>query len=280
MGKYDRKKAGKTNKGAVIALLVVLVILLAVSVLFVMTRVLNNPGDEGWGLSNGSETEFPEETYGDFTGEFTEESPDADSGVDNTEANTEFADAVVFPLVLENGKLEIENLIQYDGLNPDCGNQEGYDIAAVMVKNLSDTYLKSAEISMTSSNGSILTFVITDLPAGATVIAFSNENTAVETNMVFGDVICEAVFDAGANMADHLIDVSVDGTAITLQNRTNESLSNIVVYCHASLGDEYFGGITYTYTVQTLPANGSAAVEAVDCLLGLAEVVRVAINES
>ena len=31
-------------------------------------------------------------------------------------------DPIVFPILLDNGKLEIERVFLYDGMNPDCGN--------------------------------------------------------------------------------------------------------------------------------------------------------------
>lgn len=276
MGKYEKKKVKKMNKarearrGAVIVFVLLLVVVLAVLALFVMPQVLykfgNESGNTESALSNQAETESVANTD--------------TSDDENTDELTESIDAVTFPLAIEEGKLEIESVIQYDGLNPDCENQEGNDIAAITVRNVSDVYLKSAEVLMTTNTGNIITFVITDLPAGETVFAFSQENTSVKSDMVYGDVICEAIFDAGANMSEDQLAVSVDGTVITLQNKTNESLTNIVVYCHSTLGDQYFGGITYTYSIQRLPANGSTEVDAADCILGLAEVVRITVNES
>ncbi|MBP3664301.1 MAG: hypothetical protein J6J03_03990 [Tyzzerella sp.] len=252
MGKYKKRKVNKvlkTHKGAIIACVLLLVIILAVLALFVMPQVLYKLGNADAGLSNQSE---------------------------NSDV---IAESIEFPLILEDGKLEIESVIQYDGLNPDCSNQEGNNIAAITVRNLTDTYLESAEIAITSGSGNIITFVITDLPSGETAFVFSQENESVEADEVYGDVICEAVFDENASMNEEQISVSVEDTVITLQNKTNENLSNIVVYCHSTLGDQYFGGITYTYTIQSLPANGSEEVDAVDCILGLADVVRVTINK-
>ena len=268
MGEYEKNKVKKMNKSrkarrvAVIAFVLLSVVVLAVLALFIMPRVLyrfgNEDGNIESALANQEETE----------------------SAANTDELTDSIDAVTFPLSIEEGKLEIESVIQYDGLNPDCGNQEGNDIAAITVRNVSDIYLKSAEISMTANTGNIITFVVTDLPAGGTAFVFSKENVTVESDAVYGDVICEAIFDADANMNEDQVAVSVDGTVITLQNKTNESLSNIVVYCHSTLGDQYFGGITYTYSIETIPANGSAEVDAKDCILGLAAVVRITVNES
>lgn len=277
-GKYEKKnvknakKTQEARKGAMIAFVLLIVAVLAVLALLVVPQVLHRLGGNDAEMSNQVETEAATNPGA------SEEDPAVDPGGDSNDETTESIDAVTFPLIIEEGKLEIESIIQYDGLNPDCGNQEGNDIAAITVRNVSDVYLKSAEISMTTNDGNILTFAITDLPAGKTVFAFSQENTSVIADAVYGDVICQASFDADANMSQDQVSVSVDGTVITLQNETNESLSNIVVYCHSTLGDQFFGGITYTYSIETLPANGSSEVDALDCILGLAEVVRITVD--
>lgn len=282
-GKYEKKKVKKAKKvqearkGAIIAFVLLLVVVLAVLALFVMPQVLyklgNESGNTESALSNQAENESVADT------DTSDENSIIDSDDENTDEITESIDAVMFPLVIAEGKLVIESVIQYDGLNPDCGNQEGNDIAAMTIRNLSDIYLKSAEISITLDNSNVLTFVITDLPAGKTAFAFSQENKSVEADSLYSEVIYEAAFDANATLSDDKVSVSVEGTAITLSNKTNESFSDIVVYCHSTLGDQYFGGITYTYTIQTLPANGIAEVNAVDCILGLTEVVCITVNE-
>ena len=59
---------------------------------------------------------------------------------------------------------------------------------------------------------------------------------------------------------------------------TDAVIDEVVVYCHSDLGDQYFGGITYNYTVKSIPANGTAEIDAVDCILGLAKVVRIVVK--
>ena len=65
-----------------------------------------------------------------------------------------------------------------------------------------------------------------------------------------------------------------------MANVSDRDLKNIVVYCRSLFGDEHVGGVTYAYTIDELPAGETAAVEAWDCILGTAEVVRIAISES
>ncbi len=263
MDKHKRKKAKKSHIGVIIA--IVFVINLVILTVFVMPQVLYKIGDENINSESVLSTQEENETV---------------KGVENLDDSSDVeTESMVFPVTLEGGKLEIESVFQYDGMNPDCGNQEGQNIAAITVKNLSDTYLESANISVTTVNDVVLEFVVSDLPSGKSVIAFSQENTSIEADAAYSNIACEVVFDTDASMKDDQISLSVEGTLITLQNNTSNEISNIVVHCHSTLGDQYFGGIAYEYALQNLPINETAEIDAADCILGLAEVVRITINE-
>lgn len=186
---------------------------------------------------------------------------------------------VTFPMDVEGGKLRVENLVPFDGWNPDSGDQSGTNIAAIVVTNLSDTYLARGDIAITTDDGQTLHFILTDVPAGASVMAFDTDNATVGMDTVCGALTCQAQFDDAASLMADGVAVSVTGSHITLENNTEKDIANLVVYCHGLLGDQYFGGITYTYTVDNLAAGGTAGLDADDCALGLVEVVRVTANE-
>lgn len=270
MGKYEQKRKKKQRKNLVAAALLTVVAL--ATALFLMPQVLYR--------LNG-EAEYSENVSG-----LPDNSDVNEATVSTTPAGSEDSSPMTsqepleFPLALENGKLDIESIFQFDGINPDCGNQEGKNIATATVTNLSDMYLESAELSVTTDSSDVLRFVITDLPAGKTALVFSAENASVKETTAYADVVCKPVFNPEASMNEDKVTATVEGTKVTLKNNTSEEIANIVVYCHASLGDQFFGGITYTYPVNNLPANGTAEVDAAECFLGLAEVVRIAINES
>ena len=96
-----------------------------------------------------------------------------------------------FPYIIDEGKLEVNSLFQFQGINPDSGNQEGTDIAAVVVKNISDLYLTSANICMEMSDGTKLEFLITELPAGKQIMAFSTENKILAEDAECISVSCD-----------------------------------------------------------------------------------------
>lgn len=263
----------KHNKKVCVStvIIILLLILILALILFLLPQLLYYLD----GGKIGVETEVPQ----------TVQEQEVETTVTATEA-TKSAESVVpdsimeFPYVLENGALEIESTLTFDGINPDCNNQSGSSIASIIVKNTSGAYLAAANFALTASNGEVLRFSVTDLPADTSAILFSLDNASIDADIPYTQVSYDVQFDTDASMSEDQVSVSVEGTLVTLQNNTDAELKNIVVYCRSTLGDQYFGGVTYSYTVNNLAANGTAEVDAVDCILGLAEVVRITIDHT
>ena len=277
MGKYENKtpassraqtqKKRQKKAGTQIVLVVVLsVFLAALLMMFVVPQML-------YRLS-GQESDPELDVAEDIAA--TEEATGTEETLPQIAYSQE--DVLDFPAKLEDTKLEIESLFSFSGINPDSGNQEGDDLATIMLKNTSEAYLEQAVIRATLLDGTECTFVVTDLPAGKSTMAFAtgNESLAQEVSCVV--LSCEASFTE-LEPWDQL-SVSTVGTTVTLQNNSGEDITNIDVYCRDVFGESYFGGITYKHTISNLPANQTATVDVTDSLLGMVEVVRIAINES
>ena len=109
-------------------------------------------------------------------------------------------------------------------------------------------------------------------------MVFSFENISYEMSNKCKLITCTAEFAEGsANMEDK-ISIEVQETTVTLTNLTDEELTNLNVYCHCLLDDAYFGGLTYSYPVEVIEAGGSITLQAEECYLGEAAVVRIQEN--
>ncbi|MBQ7801718.1 MAG: hypothetical protein IJ375_05285 [Oscillospiraceae bacterium] len=259
MAKYLKKEEKKPLWPKVILLVILAAVLIAL-VVFVLS---------------GREEPSPEKDVS--TEPAPAETAAVTEGADVPEPTEMAAVSVEYPLALEGGSLQIASLFQYDGINPDCGNQEGEDIASIMLTNTSGAYLSEALITLELSDGTSAVFAVTDLPAGKTAMVFSRDNVSIASDTVCVSAACEAVWDDASPMPDQIA-VSAEGMLVTLTNNSGEDISELVVYCRSPFGEEYFGGITYQYTVNDFSANGTATVEAWDCVMGIAEVVRIVIN--
>lgn len=258
MGKYEGKHTKKKKSGSAKRVLipVILLLLIVLLVLFAMPQVL-------YRLSGEAEITTTEEM--------------ALLAEDTEPAAAPTVPAVQFPLELEMGALQIESLFQYDGINPDCGNEEGSNIASITVKNTSNKYLVEAKIQVELRDGTRASFLVTHLPAGKTAMAFATDNTAMDSTNSCVDVSCSAVWEETDKLLPEAVILSVDGVTITLKNNTDQEIPELKIYCRSPFDEEYFGGIAYEYTVN-LPAYERTTVEALDCILGLAEVVRITMN--
>ena len=180
-----------------------------------------------------------------------------------------------FPMEVEDGKLKISSLFQFSGANPDFDDTMGDNIASLAVENCSGSYLEKAEITVSLADGTALRFAIADVPDGKTVWAFALDNSTYDTAAALADVECQAEFAGQPPLMEDAVSTSVEGTAVTLSNNSDAALHDLVVSCHCFFSEAYFGGRTYSYSVDSIPAGGSVEIQADECYLGQAEVVRV-----
>lgn len=182
---------------------------------------------------------------------------------------------LTLPYALEDGKLAVTAVFQYTGENPDCNDETGEDIAALAVTNQSGQHLTSAQFTAELADGTELQFAAVDVPAGQTVWAFAPDNRSYDTANPCVAITCDAQFEASTPVPAERLSVSVEGTAVTLTNTSGEALENLTVDCHCLFNEAYFGGRTYSYAVPSIAAGGSVTIQAEECYLGEAAVVRV-----
>lgn len=187
---------------------------------------------------------------------------------------------VEFPYELENGKLLLDSMTQYSGSNPDCADEEGEDIAALKVTNKSQQHLTSAKIEMQISKDVTLTFEIEDLPAGQSVTAFDKNNTSYKLSDKFYSLKSTAKFEETTPLMEDHITIDIQDTSIKLTNSSNEDLPSLFLNCHCIVDGTYFGGLSYQYLVDDLPADGQFIVDADDCYMGDVAVVRISLADT
>lgn len=184
-------------------------------------------------------------------------------------------DSVEFPVELEDGLLTVHSLFQFSGMNPDADNLFGENIAGVQLTNDSDRHMARAEVTAVLYDGTTLTFLAEDVPAGKTVMAFCLEHESVADVRSCEELFGYAEFESDDPLRRDLVRITVSGTEITLRNVSGKDLTDLDVICHGVLDSSLYGGTTYHYNVASLPAGASTVIHAVDCFLGMAEVVRV-----
>lgn len=259
MGKYEKKQKRKTRK---YLKAICLSILLGLLVLWIVPQVLYKINEKPTPddiVHSDALQEWGEETL--LPGEAVEV-PD---------------NGVVFPAALVEGNIEVESLFQFSGVNPDAQKQEATDVAAIVLKNASGKYLDEATVTATLDSGRELTFVLRDLPDGAAAMTFSVENHSLLETDVCAELTAEAAFREmpGNDGAE----ITVEGMTVTVTNTSFEDMNQIDVFYRDVFGEEYFGGVAYIHTIDYLAAGETITFSAEESLLGVIEVVRVAVND-
>ncbi|MCI6019052.1 MAG: hypothetical protein MRZ59_09435 [Clostridiales bacterium] len=196
--------------------------------------------------------------------------------VSQSEMTVEEENGMSFPCVMEDGRLEAKSIFQYSGNNPDCNDESGENIVSLEMVNQSDQFLVSAQFTAKLADGTEVQFEVTDVLAGQKVWAFAKDNTAYELENVCESLTCtSAQFEDSAPVMSDKLSYTVNGTEVTLTNHSGETLTNIRVSCHCLFDDACFGGSVYVYPVESIAAGESVTVQAEDCYLGEAAVVRI-----
>lgn len=177
-----------------------------------------------------------------------------------------------FPYEADEGRLVIESLFSSDVTNPDSDNASAEGIASLAFRNVSGDFLRSAVFYVTMTDGTERTFKAEAVPDGAVDWAFEIENQTMDLQQAVEDVSFDTVYGAYENSVMDLVSLVITDTQIQLTNNSDQVLTNLKVYCHNDLGEAYYGGTVYTYTVESVSPGETVTIDAAECYLGVSVV--------
>ena len=180
----------------------------------------------------------------------------------------------IIPYKIDDGKLIVESVFQLSGTNPDCNDEEGENIGSIQLKNSSEEFLEKADIIIKLDDGSQLTFRVEDIPAGKSVLAFDINNQVYDTKNAIEEITADTSYSE-ASLLENKVSADTADLQITLENISGDTLENLTVTYHCIFDDAYYGGKSYVKTVESLGAGETTALDASECYLGEAEVVKV-----
>ncbi len=144
-------------------------------------------------------------------------------------------------------------------INPDAANVEAEDIGSLEVTNQTQQYLNHAELVANMSDGTVLHFIIEDLPSGAKAEIFDTENQSINMNAVCDSVtVTEEIYSDQSNPLNTVLDiVNSDDYTVVITNNGDETLYNLNVVYHGQMEDAYFGGRSFQTTIDSLGVGES-----------------------
>lgn len=182
---------------------------------------------------------------------------------------------LAFPYELDDGKLVVDSVFQYTGLNMDCEDQECEDTGAIQITNKSAEHLAYADITLKLASGNEMIFRIEEIPSGKSVMAFDTENKTYDKADKVIDIKVKTSYVADASLKEDQVSLSVENTKITVGNTSSETLENITIKYHCDAGETYVGGKCREALVEALAAGENTVVEASGCYFGEAAVVNI-----
>lgn len=185
-----------------------------------------------------------------------------------------------FPYMIEEAQLRIESLSAATIPNPDAGGEMGDDIACLEITNMTGQYILQADLMLTLSDTQTYHFEIHDLPVNDTVQAFDVNNAVLDFKSAAKRIeVTDLQFAEGDQLMKSQISIEVQELTVTLTNISQADLGPLEVICLCDFDGTYFGGRSYSYTVDGIRAGQSVSFDAVDCYLGKATVVRIASSD-
>ncbi len=194
---------------------------------------------------------------------------------DRQTAETGGATENALPEIEGSSGLTLSSVYTSSIQNPDCEGEYAEEVASLEVTNHSGSYLVSAALTATMSDGTEALFEVYDLPAGATAEIFDTENQTTASGATCTALVCtsEEYIDEDVLMSN-TISVAVSGSGAVITNTGESELSGLTVVYHCDMAGLYFGGTSYAVTIDNLEAGGSCEFTD-DALAGEMAVVRV-----
>ena len=258
----DRQRGPGRKKNRVwIVLLIVIVIILGIMI------AVNQSGSK-------QEPSTAQSGENKSVAEITKK-PETEEEKENQESSEEADDGLEFPYLLDDDQLQVDSLFQYSGVNPDAQNEENEDIASIQLKNNSEQYLESAEISVELTDGTAFSFKVQDIPAGKSVMAFDTSNAAYDGKTGVAFIDADTSYSSEAGLQEETVKITSDEGEIQLENISRELLGNIKVKYHCVLDALYFGGCSIESDIAGLEAGENTVLDTSESILGDAEVVSI-----
>ena len=189
---------------------------------------------------------------------------------------------VTFPYAIPNTSLTIQNIASYDGIFLEDGSDSPVSgIYSIVLKNTGSMDVEFARITL-SCDGTPITFELSDLPAGAAVVAQEINQTAYQDG-VYRDYNADIAESDGLEQSAGKISVqeNEDGS-LTVSNLTDRLIPCIRIFYKFYMSDEdvYVGGITYTAKLTDLEAGASQTIIPSHYSRGYSKVVMIRTYDS
>ena len=243
--KYRKKKQKKSSLPKLL-LLILLILLLAVEVMW----LLNQQGREENDVVKATEAAAPAASELQETAP-TSKPAEPEMPTEAEAPETQAQNLEMKPINLGFG-LVLEQVTDYTGAYMEDGSDEIVSgVMMALISNTGEKDLQYAKIEVAFDSGSYL-FEITDLPAGADVVALEKNRAQLPSGSPVSAVLANsAFFPEGMSTYQGIFEISGANGMLNIKNISeNEVFDDIYIHYKNKIGDTYYGGIAYRVKVE------------------------------
>lgn len=197
-------------------------------------------------------------------------------------ASQETVSRYTLPMEVPGTCLLAEQIVMYEGVYlEEPQSDETVSVAALLLRNIGEYGIVRATVILDSEDAQFI-FEADTIPPGEAVLILEKNKRAFGPEK-FSACTGSAVSDTSDwNEADFVEITCVDMGAVTVSNRTNMVLGNILLYYKNYMADPgfYVGGHSHMYLIERLEPGQTICINPVYYAKGYSRFARIEITET
>lgn len=177
--------------------------------------------------------------------------------------------------LFDDGRLKLIGGMEYEGPNFDDGSMEEDVYTMLKIQNVSDSFLRKADIEVKVNDSEQMKLTIDSLPVGATVMVIGQDYTSYSEDAVYQVLSCKSSYEESVADKREGLDVTCEMGKIRVTNQSAEDVSNVTFRYKGKVDEMLLGGIAYEFTIDSLAAGQTFETDSQSFLAETIQVIEV-----
>lgn len=178
--------------------------------------------------------------------------------------------------------LQLISVGRYSGAYVEDGTDDSVsDVAAVVIQNTGDKFIKSANITLVGKNNKEYSFSLTSLPAGCSVLLLeTNRAVFIAEESITVATVGTVEEQPIPQLCEDKVSVDFADGKLILKNLTDKDFRAVYIrYKNYTAGNVYMGGVTYSASFSNVTTSGEYVCESAHFTEGFSQIMMVQIVE-
>lgn len=177
--------------------------------------------------------------------------------------------------LFDDGRLKLVGSMEYEGPDFDDGSMEEGTYTMFKIQNVSDSFLRQADIEVKVNDTDRMKLTIDSIPAGMTVMVIGQDYHSYSDEAVYEVVSCESSYEEEISDGLEGVEVVCEMGMIQVINQSGEELSNVTFRYKGKADDMLLGGAAYEFTVDSLSSGDTFETGSQSFLADSIQIVEI-----